>query len=259
VFNPEAWNVDSSPTTPFSSIQLLLADKFSNPVPDGTPVVFQTNLGAIGSSNRGGCLTINGGCSVGFRAQEPRVAQPNIPVTPCNTGHDGSRPDIVRPGVATICASTTDGEIMFFGEILLFVSGSYPLHATMNGTQVSLDIPNDLGSIGVGDSVTFQLQLNDVNYNPMPQGTTVAFAGTQNVSAGDIFPATVPNIAPHDSHGDDKSGVVEGPQGSIHTITISNAARPGCTGSVPASFYVVVTTPKGMSTGIPFKAQVACK
>ena len=70
-FNVEGWTVDSSTTTPATRIQVLLADDFGNPVPDGTPVVFQTNMGAVGSSDRGGCNTVNGGCVVDFRAQGP--------------------------------------------------------------------------------------------------------------------------------------------------------------------------------------------
>jgi hypothetical protein len=72
-------SIDSSPTYPAAIIQVMLADRFSNPVPDGTPIVFRTNLGAIGSSDQGGCITINGGCSVDFRVQEPRVLNPNAP------------------------------------------------------------------------------------------------------------------------------------------------------------------------------------
>jgi len=259
-FNVEGWNIDSSPTNPAARIQVMLADEFSNPVPDGTPIVFQTNLGSVGSSNRGGCNTLNGGCSADFRAQEPRIAQQNIPATPCNTGQKGSEPDLLRLGMATICASTTDGASTMFGKIAVFLSGSQAVHTTRNGALVSFDTPNDLGSLSANASTAFQLQLNDLHDNPMPQGTKVALASLVNVGAGDILPATVPNIAPHSSAGDDKSGnVVQDPQGSIHTLSVSNAAPLGCVGSVQASFYVAITTPGGTSTYIPFKLQVACK
>lgn len=259
-FNVEGWNIDSSPANPAARIQVMLADRFSNPVPDGTPIVFQTNLGSIGSSNRGGCNTLNGGCSADFRAQEPRIAQQNIPATPCNTGQEGSKPDFLRPGMATICASTTDGAHTMFGKIAVFLSGSHAVRTTRNGAVVLFDTPNDLGSLGVNASTAFQLQINDLHDNPMPQGTKVALASLVNVAAVDVLPGTVPNIAPHSSAGDDNSGnVVDGPQGSIHTFSVSNAAPLGCIGSVPASFYVAITTPGGTSTYIPFKLQVACK
>lgn len=244
--------IDSSPTSPAAIIQVMLADRFSNPVPDGTPIVFRTNLGAIGSSDRGGCITINGGCAVGFRVQEPRVVNPSAPPTPCNSGTDPSvMPDFPGPGVATICATTTDGMHSISRRIPLFLSGSIPVRTTMNGSVLSIVTPNDLGSIAVGTTKVFQLQINDINDNPMPHGTKIALDGLVNVAAGDVLPATVPNIAPN-------SGA-SGPQGSIHTFSVSNAAPSGCVGSSPASFYVVVTTPAGRVTFIPFKLQVACK
>jgi len=49
-------------------LTILLADKFNNPVPDGTVVNFTTELGAIAPS----CQTENGQCSVNWRSQEPR-------------------------------------------------------------------------------------------------------------------------------------------------------------------------------------------
>jgi hypothetical protein len=52
-FNIDGWNVDSSPSTPATYIQVLVADAFGNPVPDGTPIVFQTNMGSVGSAVQG--------------------------------------------------------------------------------------------------------------------------------------------------------------------------------------------------------------
>jgi len=256
-FNVEGWNVDSSPTSPAARIQVMLADEFSNPVPDGTPIVFQTNLGSIGSSNRGGCNTVNGGCSADFRAQEPRSALANIPVTPCNTGHDGSSPDILRPGMATICASTTDGANTMFDKIAVFMSGSHAVHTTMNGILVSFDAPNDLGSVSVNTGKVFQLQINDINDNPMPQGTKVEMVNAVNVRVVDVLPAKVPNIAPHGT-GDDQTGnTVSGPQGSIHTFGVYPTV-PACSAGAPASFYVKITTPGDFVTSIPFKLLFSC-
>ena len=71
--------------TDYECFTILLADQSGNPVADGTPIVFQTNLGAIGSSDKGGCNTVNGGCAVDFRTQAPRFPTKNQPATPCNT------------------------------------------------------------------------------------------------------------------------------------------------------------------------------
>jgi hypothetical protein len=260
-FNVEGWEMDSSPANPAAHIQVMLADEFSNPVSDGMPIVFQTNLGSIGSSNRGGCNTVNGGCSADFRAQQPRVAQPNIPVTPCNTGYNNSKPDVLRPGMATICASTTDGATAdattMFDKIAVFLSGSHAVHTKMNGAQVLFDTANDLGSVNANVAKVFQLQLNDINDNPMPKGTRVELLSMVNAVGGDVMPATVPNIAPHNSTGDDQTGnVVQGLQGSFHTFSVSKTEKAAC--SALATFYVSITTPAGGSTIIPFKLQFTC-
>ena len=159
--------------------------------------------------------------------------------------------------MATICASTTDGALTMFGKIAVFLSGSHAVRTTMNGASVSFTAPNDLGSVGVGSSKVFQLQINDINDNPMPQGTKVALANSVNITPLDVLPGVVPNIAPHSNAGDDKGGnTVSGPQGSFHTFAV--AAPPLCPESKQASFYVVVTTPGGTATTMPFKLQITC-
>jgi hypothetical protein len=50
------------------TITVRMADKFNNPVPDGTAAVFTTEYGAIEPS----CETVNGSCSVTWNSQAPR-------------------------------------------------------------------------------------------------------------------------------------------------------------------------------------------
>ena len=50
-------------------VQVLAADHFNNPVPNGTAISFTTEGGAIDGS----CLTDDGGCSVTWRSQRPRL------------------------------------------------------------------------------------------------------------------------------------------------------------------------------------------
>ncbi|TXS92180.1 hypothetical protein FV139_15825 [Parahaliea maris] len=57
------------------TINVRMADKFNNPVPDGTSAVFTTEYGSIDPS----CTTTNGGCSVTWRSQAPRY--PTLPDT----------------------------------------------------------------------------------------------------------------------------------------------------------------------------------
>lgn len=52
------------------SVTILAADRFHNPVPDGTAINFWTELGAISPS----CTTTQGGCSVEWRSQQPRTS-----------------------------------------------------------------------------------------------------------------------------------------------------------------------------------------
>ena len=66
VKNPEAWDIDGAKV----QVSAFLADRFNNPVPDGTQVVFTTEGGSIGGS----CLTDGGACSVDWTSQNPRPA-----------------------------------------------------------------------------------------------------------------------------------------------------------------------------------------
>jgi len=51
-------------------VTIRAADRFNNPVPDGTSVNFTTEGGSI----EGNCVTANGACSVTFTTQDPRPA-----------------------------------------------------------------------------------------------------------------------------------------------------------------------------------------
>jgi hypothetical protein len=265
--NIEGWGHDSSLDKPAAHLQILLADTFGNPVPDGTPVVFQTNMGSVGSSNKGGCNTVNGGCVVDFRTQNPRLPAPNTPSTPCNTGTDPRvSNDSTRTGVATVCASSTDGTNTVFGKIALFFSDAYAASVfidtgtgvvplALNGSQ-----PFDLGTLKSDETKLFRLQFNDLNQNPLPAGSTVAVTSPVNVAAAEPIPNKVPNIFPHSAAaGDDSSGSnVSGPQGFFHTFSISSTQPKPCTVPSAASFSVTVTSPNGLSTIIPFKLSFSC-
>ena len=260
-YNLEGWNKDSNPSTPATHVQVLIADASGNPVPDGTPVVFQTNMGSIGSSDKGGCNTVNGGCTVDFRTQEPRSHAPNQPATPCNTGSGPLvRDDSMRPGLATVCASTTDGTNTIFSKIGLFFGGSGAAKVFLdNGTTPLGTEVTDLGTVRAVDSKVFVLQLNDVNLNPLPFGTQVQVANAVNAAAAAVVPATVPNIFPHSASADDITGTnVSGAQGSRHTFSISNPNAASCTAPVTATFNVTVTSPGTVVTTIPFKLTFSC-
>lgn len=259
IFNLESAQ-ESSPTKPATTVQAMIGDASNNPVPDGTPVVFQTNMGSVGSSDKGGCTTTNGGCLVDFRMQNPRTSVPGQPATPCNTGSAaGVGPDSTRAGVATVCGSTTDGVNTIFGKIALFFSGSTPSNIFMDGGAARLSGTTDLGTVGALASKVFVLQLNDSNLNPLPFGTKVELTNIVNAAAAPVVPAIVPNIFPHSPSGDDLTGnTIQGAQGSSHTFSISNPAGSSCTAPVTATFNVTVSTPGMVVTTIPFKLTFSC-
>jgi len=254
-FNVEGWSVDNPSAT---TVQVMVADAFGNPVPDGTPVVFQTNMGAIGSSDKGGCNTVNGVCSVAFRTQAPRVAIPGTPATPCNA----VTPDATRPGLATICASSTDGTNTVYTRTAIFMSGSGVKYVYMDASPTPLASGEiDLGTLPSSATKSFRLQFNDVNNNPMPANSTVAITGMLGGNAAPVVPATVPSVAPHtNSAVDDPTGLTVGsiPQGYTHLFSVGSTSPTNCTGPSTAKFNVTVTTPAGSVTSIPFKLSFTC-
>lgn len=247
--NVDGWSYDSGPTTPAATVNVLLADNFGNPVADGTPIVFQTNLGAIGSSSKGGCNTVNGGCSVAFRTQNPRVAAPGTPVTPCNSG-TGSTADTTRAGVATICASTTDGLNTQFAKTTITFSDESVAAVYVNGAaSPSTVFPISLGNASANESKVFSVQLVDLNGNALPAGTTIAVSGAVNASSVEVAPETVPSIF---------AAPGNGPQGSNHRITVAATGAKPCTAASVANFSVRATTPRGAVTSIPFTLNFTC-
>lgn len=66
------FNLNSNLSGDLSVITVRIRDANGNRVADGVPVVFTADYGAVGSSARGGCVTLNGGCSVDYIVQDPR-------------------------------------------------------------------------------------------------------------------------------------------------------------------------------------------
>ncbi|WKD48932.1 hypothetical protein [Microbulbifer spongiae] len=64
VLNPGGGNIDNVTST----INVLAADSFNNPIPDGTAISFRTEYGSI----EGSCTTVDGACSVQWTSQDPR-------------------------------------------------------------------------------------------------------------------------------------------------------------------------------------------
>lgn len=112
-FNVEALGVDGVEVP----LTIRAADRFNNPAPDGTPVVFTTEGGAV----VGNCSTIGGACTVNWISQNPRPltfcdADPAADTAiDCEDDDESSRDSpngALRGGRATILA-TTIGEESF--------------------------------------------------------------------------------------------------------------------------------------------------
>lgn len=259
--NIEGWNYDDVQTT----LNILLADQSGNPVADGTPVVFETDSGAVGSSANGGCTTTNGGCSVIFRSQNPRFDVISAAAaTPPK-----------RAGLATVSVSTTSAVVTLSGQIGVFLSGSFADHIVLKdangkiqsppvvGNSLNWTIPLPVVSIPLANCNTtyFQLQLNDVNFNPLPDGSTIAdAASTQGANptavfppANAIFPITVLDIGPDTL----AVATMAADQGSWHTFVYTPGGAAGAANACNAggvlgagngNIQVTITSPKGNVT-----------
>lgn len=232
-FNIEGWDLDNEQT----SINILMADQSGNPVADGTPVVFQTDSGAVGSSLIGGCVTTNGGCSVNFRSQAPRFG----------IGNSAGK----RAGMATINVSSTTALVTLSGQIAVFLSGSEATNVRLHPSG-TIFAPGDTFATTSCSNYYLALEVNDENFNPMPFGTTIAVANADNVSVGTITPATVPSVAPHDTSGAGtvSVGSLAARQGSVHVIPVKPDAScvEGGAGTATGTFDLVITSPSGVVT-----------
>ena len=232
-YNIEGWQRDNEKT----KITILMADSAGNPVADGTPVVFQTDSGAIGSAAIGGCVSTNGGCTVDFRSQAPR--------------YDATNTLGKRAGLATISVSSTSASVNLTGKIAVFLSGSTASNVFLEPSAVPLSVINRtrLSTSGCGN-YSLRLEINDMNFNPMPAGTSVATTNADKVAIGTIIPASVPSIAPR---ADPANPLVLAPrQGTVHYIPVKpDTATCNITGTPDrgtGSFDVVITSPSGIAT-----------
>lgn len=233
-FNFEAYRYDDMQ----DEIKLLLADQFSNPVADGVPVVAQTDSGAIGTSARGGCTTVNGRCTVFLRSQAPRFDT------------DASAPQ-QRAGLATITFTTlNNSNVPLTGTIAVFLSGSHLGNVSLlspppNVSKTGNTINASTTSCG---AVTFNLRLSDSHRNPMPAKSTLTIESAVDLT-GSAYPGTVPSAAPQYL-----GGYVTGDQGTVHTIALvpdTSKCEAGGPTNVVATGMVVLTTPMGNTSLVP--------
>lgn len=148
------YNLNALKTGDSTKISVRIVDANGNPVSDGVPVVFTANYGAVGSSSRGGCTTLGGGCSVDYLVQDPRP-------------EDGK--------FATVIASTLLGDGTSIGKQLDFIMSDLMLVDLFKGPTV-LD--------GLGNVVPAVKKLDLVSCEPttftLYAGTPAAFPAPAN-------------------------------------------------------------------------------
>jgi hypothetical protein len=168
--NVEAWAIDGV-TVP---VIVALADRYNNPVPDGTAVAFTTDGGHI----VGNCSTPlspatsgDGQCQVNWTSANPRPGLDPITGLPDLTyGYPAGYPDLKAPGRATVLA-TTIGEESFND---LFGSGYY------QSTPAPGDPFFNLGEPYRDDNENGQYDLGEyfLNFDQNPNGTYQAGSGS---------------------------------------------------------------------------------
>lgn len=80
ILNIEGLEYDGIQTT----LTLRTADRYNNPVPDGTAIVFQ----AEGASVEGSCTTVGGSCSVTMTSQQPRPGDGRVTILASAIGEE---------------------------------------------------------------------------------------------------------------------------------------------------------------------------
>ncbi len=134
--NPRAWNIDNREVT----INALVADRFNNPITDGTAISFTTEFGAVTPS----CITDNGSCSVTWRSQNPRTnalgGTPGVTTIMATVEGEESFSDVDGDGVFSDGDSFTDLEEAFRDD---------NNNSTYDAGEFFVDFDGDFGHDGV--------------------------------------------------------------------------------------------------------------
>jgi hypothetical protein len=271
-FNTESWDYDGVLT----DVTARLADRFGNPVPDGTAVVFTAEGGAI----QPGCSTSGGACTVTWTSQNPRPADGRLTILAYAVGEESfidangngrfdsgeSFTDLAEAyrddnesGTYALGelfvdfnsnSSRNTGDGAFTGVLCnsgcaasntLNVRGSAILTFSRSTAVQPIIAPNpiDLGGCGVGapgSIIPVTLTIKDANNNPLPFGTTVTAALTGN---GKLIGTSSFTVESHNQVG-----------GNIFTVRIQNdASGTPCTDeNTSGALSVTVTSPKNIIT-----------
>lgn len=158
------YNLNFGITGDSSEITVAIVDANGNPVADGVPVVFTANFGAVGTSSRGGCTTINGRCTVTYTVQDPRPA-------------DGTR--------ARVTASTRIGNgeaVSGFLEFTISNLGLANLYSAASGGSII----NTFNAPPKACKFTVSAFVGTPTGFPAPSGTTIEIKGITTDFSGSL-------------------------------------------------------------------------
>ena len=161
------YNMNFGITGDSSEIKVAIVDANGNPVADGVPVVFTANFGAVGTSSRGGCTTLNGSCKVIYTVQDPR------PV-------DGVRARVTassQVGNGTAVSDFLDLTVSDLSSANLY---SAPTGGTIVNTVNSTTLPNPC-------KFTLDAFVGTAAGFPTPAGTTIEAKGTTTDFAASVI------------------------------------------------------------------------
>jgi hypothetical protein len=266
--NPDAFNFDGTEV----EIRIALADRFNNPVPDGTAVTLTAEGGAIGSQ----CLTTAGVCTVDWLSQNPRPIDGRITLLATATGEESfvdgngdglfsaaeSYTDIGEPfrddnwdGIrqpsepfldfgganAVQPNGIHDGANGFFNGLLCSGAGcgvsstvavSDDIQLTMSGCDLDTSVFPATIDL-TGGPVTVGGAFRDARGNPLPALAGIAFTTTNGTLTG-----TTTRVYPNTSAVQNYTVnlALNAPSSTgVLTITVTCPNSPGTTLSIPVT------------------------
>ena len=136
ILNPEGWVISGTQVI----ISALLADRFNNPVPDGTAITFTTEGGSIDSF----CITTGGSCDVTWTSQDPR---------PCGETLGAAQVQVDTTAGPNVCVLTPAGSTNSIDPQTGFAPLGQPYggRATILATAVGEESFTDVNGNGVFD------------------------------------------------------------------------------------------------------------
>jgi len=142
--NPEGLNYDGETVT----ITARLADRFNNPVPNGTAVSFTTEGGSI----EGSCVTTGGACSVIWTSQNPR---------PCGQESGDATVELTPSSGPNVCTASggTNASLASNPQGQAGLGAPFGGRATILATAVGEESFIDVNGNGIFDDGDFHTDL----------------------------------------------------------------------------------------------------